>query len=308
MNDNNVNKIIFVPGKNPKPPADVHHQQLWRCLLHGVRRVNPEVAESMAASSESFMLTAWNALYYGCEKDIAVDVPWIDRLLSVDSASEQDKKEARSWRKKSAWLLNSIADALPWFIPLIPDPAVKASIRETERYFKNRDDIAQRLRELLKVPLYKLFKTRARIMIIGHSLGSVIAYDTLWELCHEGNNPGQVDHFLTIGSPLGMHFVQARLKGHGAQGRRRYPANVRHWSNVSAQGDLVSLDVTLKDDYHEMLELGLIQSIEDKNSNIYNYFRNEQGLNVHRSYGYLVNPVVGKIVADWWQQGTDSFT
>jgi hypothetical protein len=140
-----------------------------------------------------------------------------------------------------------------------------------------------------------------RILVIAHSMGSVIAYDALWELTHIEKNPGQVDLFLTLGSPLGMRFTQKRLRGARERGTLRYPHDLRHWINLAAQGDLTALDPTLRDDYQAMLELGLIQSITDMNGGIFNYFRNEQGLNVHRSYGYLVNPRVGEVIARWWK-------
>jgi len=50
-----------------------------------------------------------------------------------------------------------------------------------------------------------------------------------------------------------------------------------------------------------MLKQGLVKSIEDHSHGIYNYFRSDEGLNCHRSYGYLVNPAVGSIIADWWK-------
>jgi len=50
-----------------------------------------------------------------------------------------------------------------------------------------------------------------------------------------------------------------------------------------------------------MLEWGIIESIEDHCKGIYNFYRNEAGLNSPRSYGYMVNPAVGKVIADWWQ-------
>jgi len=141
-----------------------------------------------------------------------------------------------------------------------------------------------------------------RVMIIGHSMGSVIAYDALWELTHIEKNPGRVDLFLTLGSPLGMRFTQERLMGAHASGKRRYPHNIRRWMNVTAQGDLTALDPILCDDFKAMQKLGLIESITDFNRGIFNYFRNENGLNVHRSYGYLANPRVGEIICRWWSQ------
>jgi hypothetical protein len=45
----------------------------------------------------------------------------------------------------------------------------------------------------------------------------------------------------------------------------------------------------------------LVESIEDHCHGIYNYFRSDEGLKCHRSYGYMVSPAVGSIIADWWK-------
>ena len=50
-----------------------------------------------------------------------------------------------------------------------------------------------------------------RILLNGHSMGSIIAYDSLWELWHGEGNQSKVDLYLTLGSPLGMHYVRRRL-------------------------------------------------------------------------------------------------
>ena len=99
-----------------------------------------------------------------------------------------------------------------------------------------------------------------------------------------------------------MSYVQHRMAGHKYTGSKRYPVNIRRWVNISAQGDITALDRVFADDFSEMKELGLLESITDHCEGIYNFFRNEEGLNCHRSYGYLVNPAVGKAIADWWQE------
>ena len=43
-----TNRIIFVPGKNPKPPVEEHYAQLLRCLVHGVGRADPVAARAIA--------------------------------------------------------------------------------------------------------------------------------------------------------------------------------------------------------------------------------------------------------------------
>ena len=222
-------------------------------------------------------------------------------LLKQVGPTQADVQEALSFRRRFAWVLYTAADLFHFLIPLLPDPVVKNTIQETARYFRNEDGIGGQVRELLKEPLRAMLAEGNRVLIIGHSLGSVIAYDTLWELTHIEKNPGRVD-FLTLGSPLGMRFTQKRLLGAHERGAQRYPHNIRHWINMTAQGDLTALDPTLRDDYQAMLQLGVVESITDVDGGIFNYFHNDQGLNVHRSYGYLANPRLGEVIAKWWKE------
>jgi len=96
--------------------------------------------------------------------------------------------------------------------------------------------------------------------------------------------------------------VQRRLLGHDKPESQAYPGNIRRWVNISSHGDLIALDKTLNNDYAAMLKTHCIGNIEDHHEGIYNYYRDGRGLNVHKSYGYLVNPEVGKVIAGWWQQ------
>ncbi|MDA1185246.1 MAG: hypothetical protein O2930_11465 [Acidobacteria bacterium] len=298
-----MNRIIFVPGKNPKPPVEQYRQMLLRCLRRGVERADPAVAQEIEADSRAFQLAGWNHLYYQSDKPLNEDLPWVEALLTQDGPTRQDVREALSLRSGVAWFLYTLADAFNVLIPLLPDPAVRATIQETARYFSNDGDSGRQVRELLKAPLRELFTRGDRILVIGHSMGSIVAYDALWELTHIEKHPGRVDLFLTIGSPLGMRFTQRRLLGTREEEHRRYPHNIRHWINMTSHGDLTALDATLHNDYRAMLTSGVIESITDMNGGIFNFFRNDLGLNVHRSYGYLVNPRVGEVIANWWKAG-----
>jgi hypothetical protein len=55
----------------------------------------------------------------------------------------------------------------------------------------------------------------------------------------------------------------------------------------------------LKNDFGEMIRLGLVQDIEDFET--YNYYRMNGVLNVHAEYGYLVNEVTASLIRDWWR-------
>jgi subtilisin family serine protease len=82
-------------------------------------------------------------------------------------------------------------------------------------------------------------------VVVGHSQGSIIAYDVLRQL-----DPGrfEVPLFLTIGSPLGLDEVQDVLKDLGG-GRLEVPACVRRWVNVADPRDIVAIDRRLDGEF-----------------------------------------------------------
>jgi hypothetical protein len=291
--------IIFIPGKNPKPPPEQHRDMLWRTLVEGVQRANMHVAADIKKQRKHFRLIAWNHLYYQQEKDANRDLPWIDALINTHGPTQQDIREAHAWHRRLDRMLYAIADHHPAIIRYLPGRA-SATINETRRYFENSHNIAYHIREQMKQVIRPMLDNNEPVLVIGHSMGSIIAYDTLWELSHIEHRKQKLD-FLTLGSPLGMNFVQHRLIGKNEHGIRKYPTNIRHWINIASVGDVTALDRHFGDDFQPMVDLGIIESIEDHTAGIYNFFHNEDGLNCHRSYGYLVNPATGKAIADWWQ-------
>ena len=274
---------------------------LWRSLVTGVGHTDPALAQALSAQEQCLELAAWNEIYYPRVKAIEEDLPWIEAMLEKAGPGPDDRREAYNWRYRWARLFYRLADRFPGIISLSPYPTMRSTLRETERYFDHSAAIGSQVREILKIPLRRMFAAGDRILVIGHSMGSIIAYDALWELWHGEANLGRIELFLTLGSPLGMRFVKARLYGfHRNPLNQRFPGNIRHWINIAAQGDLTALDPEIKDDFAAMLEQGMIESIHDI-PGIYTYFRNQHGLNVHRSYGYLAHPEVGRVVAEWWR-------
>ena len=292
-------RIIFVPGKNPKPQPEEHQTELWRCLVHGVGRYDNELAAELEQHPEVFHLTSWNYLYYEQFKSLDRDLPWIEHLMTRTGASKEEREQIHSWRLRAGRLMYWAADLFPFLINLAPDPAVKATIAETRRYFENTNNIGSSIREILKAQIKSAWIENQKILLIAHSMGSIISYDALWELGRQEGYQGKIDMFLTLGSPLGMRFVQHRLVDARVQNGIRYPDNIRNWVNISSMGDLTALDPYLAGDFEDMVNRGLVESIRDEHRDVYNYFVGTQGLNVHRSYGYLVNEKVGAVIAAW---------
>jgi hypothetical protein len=296
----NTPLILYVPGLLPKPEAGVHRQALWRCLLEGLRRHDAGIAEEIAAAERSFDLVAWTYDFYREHRDFALDAGSIDDLLAQPDASEQDIVEASSPGKRLMRWLYRVGNLFPFLIPHLADERIELHLRDLMRYVHNSNDIAAHTREMVKMPLRAAWKAGRPVLLAAHSMGSVIAYDALWEMSHGERDELRVDLLLTMGSPLGQNYLQRRILGHDRSGPARYPANIGRWINLSAVGDMTAVDPYLKSDFGEMLELGLIDGIED--IEIFNFYRHDGELNVHAEYGYLVNKVTAAAVADWWRQ------
>ena len=291
--------IIYVPGLLPKPEPAPHRDALFRCLIAGVRRQDEKIALDIAANLHCFDVVSWTYDFYRAHRDIALDAASIDAVIAQDAATTEDVAEAASWKRRLARRIYSLGDLLPFLIPHIATERVALHLRDLRRYASNNNGIAEHTRQMVKIPLRAAVEAQRPILLIAHSMGSVIAYDSLWQMTHDHRDHVRIDQLLTMGSPLGQDFIQRRLQGKGESGERRYPNSIRKWTNLTAVGDLTAIDPRLANDFSEMLELGLVDSIED--AELYNYFRLDGELNVHAEYGYLANDVTAKIITDWWR-------
>ena len=291
--------IIYIPGLLPKPEPELHREALIRCLLAGLRRVDASVADAIGAGTGNFDIVSWTYEFYGTHRDMGLDKAAIEAVIDQPAASARDVAEASSWLRRFTRGIYRLGDRLPFLIPHLASERMEVHLRDLRRYERNRDGIADRIRSMLKVPLLAATGSQQPILLIGHSMGSVIAYDSLWELSHDHGNAVQIDLFLTMGSPLGQHFMQKKIKGNDKQGPGRYPSNIRRWKNLTAVGDLTAIDPWLANDFAEMLELDLVDEIDD--SEVLNYYRLKGVLNVHAEYGYLVNEETAHAVANWWR-------
>ena len=291
--------IVYVPGLKPKPPADLHRTELLRCLGEGVRRVDADVAADM---ENSFHLVSWTYDFYGEYRDINLDLADIQAILGKERASEEDIEVVTSLKRRFVRWIYRMSDYLPFLIPHFASEEVEIHLRDFHKYLRNTHGTAEAARQKVKSVLADAAEAGRPILLFGHSMGSVIAYEALWQLSHEMKSGLTVDLFLTTGSPLGQSIVQRHLMGAHLKGREKYPANIRQWVNVAAVGELTAIDNVLKNDFSEMIELGLINDIDDLDS--FNYYHMAGALNVHAEYGYLINEVTAGIVCDWWRNVT----
>ncbi|MDG1463106.1 MAG: hypothetical protein P8R04_05990 [Gammaproteobacteria bacterium] len=292
--------IIFVPGIRPKPPAKHHQEALWRCLTERVRQIRPMVADSMCQNPSAFSVVPWSFEFYQMHGDIESDRAAINALLKKSQHNTIDIEDARSLSRRIHRWLYSVADSLPFIGRLFAPESLRLRLREIGRYFNNSDLVADRIRVMVKAELLKAWQENKKVMLIGHSFGSVIAYDALWELGHQDAVDNILDVFISMGSPMGLRYVQRDLKGSNLKGVRHYPNNIRCWRNIAAIGEITAHHPALIEMQQAMAADGWLDEISNHDEAV-NFFRGSGGLNVHKCYGYFYNAETARIVADWWE-------
>jgi len=291
--------VIYIPGLLPKPEPEKHREALLRCVLAGLRRIDAPVADAIELRPGSFDIVSWTYDFYRTHRDIEIDRAAIEAVILQAEASVSDIAEAVAWPRRLTRWIYTLGDMLPFLIPHLASERMEVHLRDLLRYENNKNGIAEHVRRMLKVPLLAASGGEHPVLLIGHSMGSLIAYDALWELSHNHGNPVSIDLLLTMGSPLGQRFMQRRIRGHDKTGADRYPLNIRRWKNLTAVGDLTAIDPYLKNDFGEMLDLGLLEALDDEET--FNYFRFNGELNVHAEYGYLTNEKTALTIAEWWR-------
>jgi surfactin synthase thioesterase subunit len=291
--------ILYVPGLLPKPEAELHREQLLRCLLAAVRRLDEGVAGEIEGRPSCFDLVSWTYDFYGEHRDLSLDLPNIELALAKTSADEEDIRDAVHWKRRLMHASYKMGDLLPFLIPRLANERLELHLRDVRRYTQNENDIAEHVRRLLKVPIEAAAAAGRPILLLTHSMGSVIAWDALWQMSRRDDRSLSVGLWMTMGSPLGGNYVQKRLLGLSESADKRYPANVRRWVNIAAIGELTALDRNLRNDFAPMLDYGLVEDIEDHE--IFTFYRDDGALNVHNEYGYLMHEVTGQQVCAWWR-------
>lgn len=286
-----------MPGVKPKPPPEPHRAALLRCLLRGLERASPRAHEVLAAAPQQFSLYAWNYEAYGAHRDFELDTEGIERIIRSPEPDDADIAEIDALARHTLRLAHLIGDRFPALGRILAPDRLRESLSDARGYLRDINGVATAIRKGFAQRLRQYSSDGERIIVIGHSLGSVIAYDTFWELSREAGEQLRIELFVTLGSPLATRFVRDLVKGATESGPDRYPTIIRHWANFAARGETVGFFQGFESYFAEMRTLGLIDSLEDYRG-LYNPYRGEHGLNVHVSYGYLVHREVAQVIGD----------
>ncbi|WP_340687871.1 serine peptidase [Amycolatopsis coloradensis] len=223
--------------------------------VHGVGNHRPGETVEHAALQLS---TVWRRhLSTGFPAIQSIDVAYYaDQLRApgrqggddLDNLPPEAEQMLRAWLEsldlpiqgRQGWGTWPLRQVLSWVAerrglsPRLVNMFVATFFREVAAYLNPDDDSA---RTAARERVVHTLRSRHAKVVIAHSLGSVVAYEALWE-CQDV----PVDLLITLGSPLALpHAVFPRLCPPPADGRGARPPGVARWVNLADPGDLVAV-------------------------------------------------------------------
>jgi len=161
----------------------------------------------------------------------------------VPSPEDQTKvRTPRSIQRALLALTNSS------FFASLAEHALVFDLKQVFRYLHD-----QQVRDSVQRRIVNAVSGDTRV-IVGHSLGSVVAYEAL--CVHPEWN---IEALVTLGSPLGIrHLIFDKLVPMPADGHGVWPGTARRWINIVDGGDLVALEKNLASRFGACVEDCLI--------------------------------------------------
>lgn len=240
--------VVYVHGSGPQPEPVILKARLDR-LLFGARQASARTSRLAYYADILHGGRAHGAAVTGIRAELGALRPmaFVDRLVA--EFDPQDEHEVAFVRRLEHRLLGH-AQA----VEEAPDACAEHVRRWSRPAFRlvlwlvSKDANAYLFRgaaESMRSRLRDEFRaTDGPVILVTHSLGSVIAYEVLEEREFRDR---EVRLLVTLGSPLGLDDIREILRRDAAPGR--VPEPVRAWMNFADPLDLVALDRPLREEY-----------------------------------------------------------
>ena len=112
-------------------------------------------------------------------------------------------------------------------------------------YYLGQEDMRKLILNIVRQAVRKNSNPGDHLIVVGHSLGSIVAYDFLASTDDDTVRTRNVDLFVTAGCPLGLEVVKNHLVGKPRLERPKVPAAVpahrAAWINAYNVRDIVAL-------------------------------------------------------------------
>lgn len=296
--------ILGIHGLGNKPPG-VLLQKWWEASINEGLTVLGKPLPDI-----NLKLIYWADVFY--EKPLDENVLDLDDPLYLDErytpAPLDDKIEDHAVRQKVLDILEKeldrifLNDDLSINFSAIADSIIHRYFKELDEYYSkdlpDQDQDGKRARDIIRKRLAEALKEHQEddILLIGHSMGSIIAYDVIQNIIPEVD----IHTFVTIGSPLGFPVIMGKIASDRNRNLPRLnklktPESVKNkWFNLSDLEDRIALIYKLSENFNAN-ESGIL--VIDKI--VHNNYEINGERNPHKSFGYLRTPEMAAIIYDF---------
>jgi pimeloyl-ACP methyl ester carboxylesterase len=299
-----ANVIIGIHGLGNKPTKALLEKWWTLSMTEGLKsnNYNPVLSE--------FKLVYWADIVH--DKPLDQSEKNKESPLYLDekyvTSSELGVRENHDTRKKVidflGHQLNRIflnAD-LSLNYSFITDAIVKKYFKDLEIYYAEncteKNSEICKAKDLIRERLLTILEEHKNdnIMLIGHSMGSIIAFDVLTFIAPHI----RINTFITMGSPLGLPIVISKIASEQKQklsdiNSMITPPNILNaWKNYSDILDKVAFDYKLSENFSEN-----ISGIRPADFLVVNNYKMNGITNPHKSYGYLRTPEFSTVLNDF---------
>jgi hypothetical protein len=298
--------IVGIHGLANKPEKDLLMQWWEASIREGLLK-----NKGIDSADFEFHMVHWADLLYRYplhdEKNFSFDKlyndePYVEASKGALKTYDEDFRD--KIRANAFDIIGDAADALKQHVGMdsFADFLIGRLLKDLDFYYDNRDiqdrsgGLAPTQKVLRQELLSSLLPLKGKsIMLISHSMGTIIAYDALRDMGR--SDPSfELSHFVTIGSPLGLPHVKAKIVRERAYDDSvRTPSVVKNsWVNFADKKDPVAADVFLEGDYTANAE-----RVEVKDDLVANDYiaPGKKKHNHHKSYGYLRTPEMSEHIA-----------
>ena len=257
-------KIVGVHGigQQLKGPNSLHDEWL-PALRDGLKHagVNRLAADELSCAFYGDLFRRPGTMAVGDYPYDASDVDnaWEQELLMAwwTEASEVDPEvpkpnpTAQTMARTPGWAQRAL-DSLSYsrFFAGVAERAMVGDLKQVRAYMTDDDtrrNVSERVADAVGDD------TR---VLIGHSLGSVVAYEAL---CAHPEWP--VTTFVSLGAPLGIrNLIFERLRPTPQDGMGAWPGDVERWVNVADPGDIVALVKDLRPQFGDRVGNELVNN------------------------------------------------
>ena len=242
----------WAPLRYPAPLPDVEFDEIESLPISPLEAAAPPEP----TSSEAFIAGTVGEAQVEAAAEASGPEPAIREAPIPEQAAgttaEVDAAALEDWLRAMTYAADALAEgesaapppssgfeALPFPRPvrtLAFRAMVKVTFKDVYAYFFG--GFRERMRRVVRDALAG---TDGPVVVVAHSLGSIIAHDVLREA---GAATLDVPLLVTVGSPLGVTEVQDLVER-----PLQVPTGVGAWRNVSDARDLVALDHTIRPEY-----------------------------------------------------------